>query len=72
MTPKLRRLRLSNWRNFGSLNVSLGDRMFVVAPNASDKTNVLDAFRLLRAIADRNDPSLLEQMHRVHAASEVA
>jgi hypothetical protein len=114
MSREFCRSRLSNGRNVGSLDVTLGDRMLVLTPNASDETSVLDAFRLRRDVgaqgrekytdelelegtatkptrivrqivkhrnrqvlsrpldADRNDPSLLEQTHRVHAASEVA
>ena len=42
---------LSNWRNFTSVDVSLALRMFFVGPNASGKSNLLDAFRFLRDIA---------------------
>jgi predicted ATPase len=51
MNPSFRHLRLSNWRNFRSVDVALRDRMFVVGPNAGGKTNFLDAFRFLRDIA---------------------
>lgn len=51
MTAKLRRIRLVNWRNFKNVDLALRDRMFVVGPNASGKTNLLDAFRFLRDIA---------------------
>ena len=42
---------LSNWRNFTSVDVSLALRMFLVGPNASGKSNLLDVFRFLRDIA---------------------
>ena len=45
-------LRLENWRNFLAVDVSLRRRMFLVGPNASGKSNLLDAFRFLRDIAD--------------------
>ena len=45
------RLILKNWRNFRSVDVSLGRRVFLVGPNASGKSNFLDAFRFLRDIA---------------------
>jgi predicted ATPase len=45
------RLILKNWRNFQSVDVVLQDRMFLVGPNASGKSNLLDAFRFLRDIA---------------------
>ncbi len=46
------KLLLQNWRNFLRVDVSLRDRMFIVGPNASGKSNLLDAFRFLRDIAD--------------------
>lgn len=46
------RVRLENWRNFLSADVSLQRRVFLVGPNASGKSNFLDAFRFLRDIAD--------------------
>jgi predicted ATPase len=45
------RLVLKNWRNFRSVDVSLSDRVFVIGPNASGKSNFLDALRFLRDIA---------------------
>src|SRR5436309_8679844 len=46
------KLFLQNWRNFLSVDVTLQRRMFVVGPNASGKSNFLDAFRFLRDVAD--------------------
>lgn len=50
--PGLRfmRLRLENWRNFGLVDIALAPRVFVVGPNASGKSNFLDAFRFLHDI----------------------
>jgi predicted ATPase len=45
------RLILKNWRNFQSVDVSLGERVFLAGPNASGKSNLLDVFRFLRDIA---------------------
>ncbi len=45
------RLILKNWRNFSNVDVSLGDRVFILGPNASGKSNLLDAIRFLRDIA---------------------
>jgi predicted ATPase len=42
---------LKNWRNFRSANVPLGNRVFVVGPNASGKSNFLDVFAFLRDLA---------------------
>lgn len=41
---------LENWRNFGHVDVLLQNRAFLVGPNASGKSNFLDAFRFLRDI----------------------
>jgi predicted ATPase len=45
------RIVLRNWKNFKEVDVPLRERMFVVGPNASGKSNFLDAFRFLRDIA---------------------
>ncbi len=44
------RIALENWRNFTSVDTSLQRRMFLVGPNASGKSNLLDAFRFLHDI----------------------
>ena len=48
---KIRRLRLRNWKNFVDVEVSIADRVFLVGPNASGKSNFLDVFRFLRDLA---------------------
>lgn len=45
------RLTLKNWRNFRSVDVGLTERVFIVGPNASGKSNLLDAVRFLRDVA---------------------
>ena len=45
-------LILENWRNFKEVRVPLRRRAFLVGPNASGKSNFLDAFRFLRDVAD--------------------
>ncbi len=42
------RVVLENWRNFGHVDVPLQSRAFLVGPNASGKSNFLDAIRFLR------------------------
>lgn len=49
-TLRFTRLRLENWRNFGDVDVALAQRAFVVGPNASGKSNLLDVFRFLHDI----------------------
>lgn len=45
------RLELKNWRNFRKVKADLRNRVFFVGPNASGKSNLLDAFRFLRDVA---------------------
>lgn len=41
------RLELQNWRNFGNCEMRLAQRVFIVGPNASGKSNLLDVFQFL-------------------------
>lgn len=43
-------VHLENWRNFGAADVELAQRVFIVGPNASGKSNFLDVFRFLHDI----------------------
>jgi energy-coupling factor transporter ATP-binding protein EcfA2 len=45
------RLSLKNWRNFRAVDLRLSDRVFVIGPNASGKSNLLDSLRFLRDIS---------------------
>lgn len=47
------RVTLENWKNFRKIDVELGKRMFLIGPNASGKSNFLDAIRFLRDVAER-------------------
>ncbi|WP_081619789.1 AAA family ATPase [Thioalkalivibrio sp. ALJT] len=44
------KLKLKNWRNFPHAEMDLGRISYVIGPNASGKSNLLDAFRFLRDI----------------------
>jgi predicted ATPase len=49
---RIRNLTLKNWMNYQKLETgTLCDRMFVIGPNASGKSNLLDALRFLRDVA---------------------
>jgi hypothetical protein len=52
-TLRFTRLRLENWRNFRQVDIELAGRVFLVGPNASGKSNFLDAFRFLHDVASR-------------------
>lgn len=43
-------LKLKNWRNFRDAEIHLTQRSFVIGPNASGKSNLLDTFRFLRDV----------------------
>jgi predicted ATPase len=45
------RLALRNWRNFRKVDVRLSERVFLIGPNASGKSNFLDVLRFVRDIA---------------------
>ena len=51
ISTRFTHLALENWRNFRVVDVDLAPRVFVAGPNASGKTNFLDAFRFLHDIA---------------------
>jgi len=41
----------ANWRNFKTLDFPIENRLFIVGPNASGKSNLLDLFRFLGDVA---------------------
>lgn len=50
---RLTHLTLKNWRNFYDVDIEITKRLFIVGPNASGKSNLLDALRFLGDIAQR-------------------
>ena len=64
-------LTLKNWRNFRQADVPLRRRQFVVGPNASGKSNLLDAFRFLRDIAKERGGGLQEAIQRRGGLSRI-
>ena len=59
-------IRLRNWKNFGNTAALLTDRVFIIGANAAGKSNLLDAFRFLKDVA--NDG--LQKAVKVRAASK--
>jgi predicted ATPase len=45
------RIKLKNWKNFRDAEANLRDRVFIIGPNASGKSNLLDVLRFLRDLA---------------------
>ncbi|RPI79963.1 MAG: chromosome segregation protein SMC [Desulfobacteraceae bacterium] len=72
------RLKLKNWRNFHEAEVHLTQTSYLIGPNASGKSNLLDVFRFLRdvckpaggglqkAVKDRGGISKLRCLHARH------
>lgn len=48
---RLTHVTVKNWRNFKQADFALQDRMLVIGPNASGKSNLLDALRFLGQVA---------------------
>lgn len=46
------RIVLKNWRNFRKVDIALRDRVYLIGPNASGKSNFLDVLRFLRDVAN--------------------
>ena len=52
MNPmRLTHVTVKNWRNFKQADFELQDRMLLIGPNASGKSNLLDALRFLGEVA---------------------
>ena len=65
------RLKLANWRNFTEVDVPLRDRAFIIGPNASGKSNLLDAVRFLRDVAKREGGGLQAAVRRRGGVREI-
>lgn len=49
---RITRIQLKNWLNFQKLDTGkLGDRVFIIGPNAAGKSNLLEVLRFLRDVA---------------------
>jgi predicted ATPase len=59
------RVGFQNWRNFKRTAAVLGRRVFVIGPNASGKSNFLDAFRFLREVAESGLSSAVNRRNGV-------
>ena len=49
----LKKIILKNWRNFQDCELVLGSRLFIVGPNASGKSNLLDAIKFLKDLSKK-------------------
>ena len=76
-------LRLESWKNFKKVEVPLTERVFIIGPNASGKSNFLEVFRFLhdltteggglaKAVSLREGMSKLRSLHAaVNSAVEI-
>lgn len=55
-------LKLKNWRNFSTVDVPLGPRVYLIGANAAGKSNLLDVFRFLRTVAQSEGGGLQKAM----------
>ncbi len=67
----INRLIVKNWRNFQHIDVPLRERQFIVGPNASGKSNLLDIFRFLRDIAKAEGGGLQKAISDRGGASKI-
>ncbi|RJQ42795.1 MAG: hypothetical protein C4538_13030 [Nitrospiraceae bacterium] len=67
---RISRIKLVNWKNFKEADVELKHRAFIVGPNASGKSNFLDAIRFLRDIV-RQGGSLQEAVRIRDGVSKI-
>ena len=68
---KIRKLRLRNWKNFTEVEVAIKDRVFLVGPNASGKSNFLDVFRFLRDLASTTGGGFQDAVLRRRGVSAI-
>lgn len=64
-------LNLKNWRNFQTADVDLQRRQFIVGPNASGKSNLLDVLRFLRDVAKQRGGGLQEAIQKRGGLSRI-
>ncbi|MCM1155291.1 MAG: AAA family ATPase [Ruminococcus flavefaciens] len=48
----VKRIKAKNWKNFGNIDIRVGERLFIVGANASGKSNFLDFFRFLKDLSN--------------------
>ena len=58
----IKKIRLKNWKNFRSAETILTERVYLIGPNASGKSNFLDAIRFLRDVAHPKSGGLLRAL----------
>ena len=65
------RIALKNWRNFAHIDVELRETVYLIGPNASGKSNFLDALRFLRDVATPRGGGLQKAIADRHGMSKL-
>ena len=65
------RIALKNWRNFAHIDVNLRETVYLIGPNASGKSNFLDALRFLRDVATPRGGGLQKAIADRHGMSKL-
>lgn len=65
------RLELKNWRNFSHIDIKLRETVYLIGPNASGKSNLLDALRFLRDVASARGGGLQSAIANRQGISKV-
>ena len=47
----LKKIELKNWKNFRHCSLEIGPKLFIVGPNASGKSNLLDSIKFLKDLS---------------------
>ncbi len=66
------RIKVRNWKNFKETTAHLGNRVFLIGPNASGKSNFLDILRFLRQVASDGLADAVEDRGGVSALRSLA
>ncbi len=56
------KLKIRNWRNFTKADIDLRETVYIIGPNASGKSNLLDIFRFMRDIVNPKGGSLQQAL----------
>ena len=67
----LSRLVVRNWKNFTQFDVTMGETVYILGPNASGKSNFLDIFRFMRDIVNPTGGGLQHALTVRHGLKKV-
>jgi predicted ATPase len=65
------KMTLKNWRNFKHASINLRERVYIIGPNASGKSNFLDVIRFLRDVAMPKGGGLQKAVKDRHGITKI-